>query len=748
MRKIFTLMLSLLALCLPAAAQTAQPDVTLTFRKTGTGTTAISSKDFFTKVLAEECASYVSNGVLSGVYPCNNATDAAIKVGANSGSGTITFTLAADYQKTYSKIVIKTKRFNAKGSPTVTVNNKTSSDELATSTSEYSEMTFAGFGDEYADISITNGKTGAILLESVAIYFKPEVVLDPVEQPVITCTDNLVTITCGTEGASIVYSTDGSEPSTAYTEPFPITETCTVKAKASKEGMAESTAEKLCEYVAPAVKPSKPVVSVEGDVKAEEEFSVDYGAVISVSSENATSLIVEYGSENETVVGDTYEFEATSNETYMVTPVNDKMPEGEKEGDAAMFTVAINAPEILSVMNGDEAIEEFGSIVAKAGTEITVTAKSYAEIAVENEGLAVDVTDGKFVIGNEKSYIITVSNPACEEKAEMMFEVTHPEETEYEANETLNWEFTGVATWSKDNNGMCDTDINNDENSASGIWHAYKEGVCNAGSYNGANFGSGATSSFKNGTVTLTESNIPENAKITSVSLKGIPVKSAGTVVKWGVSVNGANAEGTLDFSADGSDYSKSSHLTKTISNLNLTGNQIVFTMLESTDQKGFYLSGISVSYYVLAEPSAPEFEKPQTISDGTEIVYTVKHGKLHYKIEDAGAAKSPMMRVSEPTADWTVAWEDAGKKFVYTYASGSNHNIYVKNVVNGKEAMGEAINVKEGVLTGVEEVAAEGAEGVRELYNLQGVRVSEAEAVPGVYVERRGGKVAKVVIR
>lgn len=106
------------------------------------------------------------------------------------------------------------------------------------------------------------------------------------------------------------------------------------------------------------------------------------------------------------------------------------------------------------------------------------------------------------------------------------------------------------------------------------------------------------------------------------------------------------------------------------------------------------------------------------------------------------------MMRVSEPTADWTVAWEDAGKKFVYTYASGNNHNIYVKNVVNGKEVEGEAINVKEGVLTGVEAVAAEGAEGVRELYNLQGVRVSEAEAVPGVYVERRGGKVAKVVIR
>lgn len=742
MRKIFTLMLSLLALCLPAAAQTAQPDVTLTFRKTGTGTTAISSNDFFSKVLAEDCASYVSAGAITGVYPCNNATDAAIKIGANSGSGTITFTLAADYQKTYSKIVIKTKRFNAKGSPTVTVNNKTSSDELATSTSEYSEMTFAEFGDEYADISITNGKTGAILLESVAIYFKPEVVLDPVAQPVITCSDNMVTISCGTEGASIVYSTDGTEPSIPYTGAFSITETCTVKAKASKEGMADNTAEKLCEYVAPAVKPSKPVVTIDGEVQAEEGFAVDYGKKITVSSENATSMVVAYGSEEVPVEGNTYEFEATANETYMVTPVNDKMPEGKKEGEAAMFTVAINAPEIVSVMNGDVAIEEFGSIVAKVGTEITVTAKSYAEIAVENEGLAVTVTDGKFVIGNEKSYIITVSNPACEAKAEMMFSVTHPVETEYEANETLNWDITGVASGNAATSN-CDTKLNLGTGSANGDWTAAAT-ACYSGSNNGAQLGSGAKA-FVDGTITLSGSDIPENATITAVSMKGI---SGNTLMEWTLSVNGVEADTKLSFPSEGTSYGKEKHSIKTISDLSLAGNNIVLTMTSAGDKKAFYMSGISVSYQVLAEAAAPEFEKPQTISDGTEIVYTVKHGKLHYKIEDAGAAKSPMMRVSEPTADWTVAWEDAGKKFVYTYASGNNHNIYVKNVVNGKAVEGEAINVKEGVLTGVEAVAAEGAEGVRELYNLQGVRVSEAEAVPGVYVERRGGKVAKVVIR
>lgn len=598
MRKIFTLMLSLLALCLPAAAQTAQPDVTLTFKGATNDSQISNITAFKNNMSAGQDFVESLSGTPTQLYA--SKSNGGLKVGSGSNFGKVIINVSASYNtKVLDKITVNAVSYN-KDQTYLQVNGVQTA-LLNKNADGYADYELTGFKDEpLSQLSIetvTNKK--AAVIRSISIYFKPD--KEPVEQPVINCEGNTVTITCGTEGASIVYSTDGSEPSIPYTKAFPITETCTVKAKASKEGMAESTAEKLCEYVAPAVKPSKPVVSVEGDVKAEEEFSVDYGAVISVSSENATSMVVAYGNEDVPVEGNSYEFEATANETYMVTPVNDKMPEGEKKGEAAKFTVAINAPEILSVMNGDEAIEKFGSIVAKAGTEITVTAKSYAEIAVENEGLAVDVTDGKFVIGNEKSYIITVSNPACEEKAEMMFSVTHPEETEYEANETLNWEFTGVATWSKDNNGMCDTDINNDENSASGIWHAYKEGVCNAGSYNGANFGSGATSSFKNGTVTLTESNIPENAKITSVSLKGIPVKSAGTVVKWGVSVNGANAEGTLDFPADGSNYSKSSHLTKTISNLNLTGNQIVFTMLESTDQKGFYLSGISVSYQVLA---------------------------------------------------------------------------------------------------------------------------------------------------
>ena len=50
------------------------------------------------------------------------------------------------------------------------------------------------------------------------------------------------------------------------------------------------------------------------------------------------------------------------------------------------------------------------------------------------------------------------------------------------------------------------------------------------------------------------------------------------------------------------------------------------------------------------------------------------------------------------------------------------------------------------GTVTGIESVAAE-AEGEGELYNLQGVRVDRRSAAPGLYIERRGGKAVKVIL-
>lgn len=78
-----------------------------------------------------------------------------------------------------------------------------------------------------------------------------------VATPVISCENNIVSITCDTEGASIVYSTDGTDYM-AYTAPITITGTLTFYAKASKEGYVESAvAQQECVYVPEEINPEQ-----------------------------------------------------------------------------------------------------------------------------------------------------------------------------------------------------------------------------------------------------------------------------------------------------------------------------------------------------------------------------------------------------------------------------------------------------------------------------------------------------------
>ena len=101
-------------------------------------------------------------------------------------------------------------------------------------------------------------KTGDIkgITESRAYKVKSDNNYDVVSlqmaTPVISCKENVVSITCADEYATIYYTTDATEPSASsnlYSEGFKITETCTVKAIAVRDGFPTSeVASQSCEY--------------------------------------------------------------------------------------------------------------------------------------------------------------------------------------------------------------------------------------------------------------------------------------------------------------------------------------------------------------------------------------------------------------------------------------------------------------------------------------------------------------------
>ena len=80
---------------------------------------------------------------------------------------------------------------------------------------------------------------------ALSLYKKSAAAPTKVSKPSISgaeafLTSTQVTITCGTTGATIQYSTDGGTNWTNYSAAFSLTETTTVKAKATKSGLTES----------------------------------------------------------------------------------------------------------------------------------------------------------------------------------------------------------------------------------------------------------------------------------------------------------------------------------------------------------------------------------------------------------------------------------------------------------------------------------------------------------------------------
>lgn len=98
---------------------------------------------------------------------------------------------------------------------------------------------------------------GAMYIDDIAITWDTAPEIETVASPSITVSNNSVSITCATEGASIYYTIDNSTPtssSTKYSSPIILNEgdSYTIKAIAIKQGYNDSeVVQKSVEYVSP-----------------------------------------------------------------------------------------------------------------------------------------------------------------------------------------------------------------------------------------------------------------------------------------------------------------------------------------------------------------------------------------------------------------------------------------------------------------------------------------------------------------
>lgn len=184
--------------------------------------------------------SVTSNNVYQGVT--------GIKFSSNKNNGSLTINLAPLTQGSWktSKIIVNAKKYGSDAA-SISVNNS----DAVTLTESFADYEFpVNSTDPLA--SITIDATKRIYVSSITIMHdcggatpEPLQVKTPTFDPAQGeyTEAQSVTIACATEGATIHYTTDGTEPTAAsaiYSEAIAVGETMTIKAIAMKEGMTNS----------------------------------------------------------------------------------------------------------------------------------------------------------------------------------------------------------------------------------------------------------------------------------------------------------------------------------------------------------------------------------------------------------------------------------------------------------------------------------------------------------------------------
>ncbi|WP_343834706.1 chitobiase/beta-hexosaminidase C-terminal domain-containing protein, partial [Bacillus horti] len=252
-------------------------------------------------------------------------------------------------------------------------------------------------------IAVKDGMTDSEVMEEHYTILLPEQVVAPVASPAggAVASGTTVELTTETSGATIYYSTDGSEAtrsSSEYTEPIEITEAMTIKAIAVKDGMSDS--EMLEEHytVLPPEQVVAPVADPEGGAVTSgttvELTTATSGATIYYTTDGSkpTRASAEY----------TAPIEITEAMTIKAIAVKDGMSDSEVMEEHYTITTR-PGPANLTASAGDRSVTLKWSDATETGTV------TYAVYQVEGPSAPADPVNWTLVQSNipGNSYTVT-----------------------------------------------------------------------------------------------------------------------------------------------------------------------------------------------------------------------------------------------------------------------------------------------------------------------------------------------------